>query len=111
MNKNKRKKANVEFLGPVITAGNRGKFLNRYRQDYITDIENKGNPEGLNDAELAILAKQYANFMVKKEKKHLKAFLKGQKFYKVYGRKYPVMTGELLKQQAQLDLKGKDEEE
>ena len=84
------------YLGAIITPQNKGEFIKRYKQDYITRIENQGNPEGYSDSEIAVLAKGYANFMVKREKKHLKAFLKGYKNYKLYGEVFPVMTVEMF---------------
>ena len=50
-----------------------------------------------------MMAKVYANTEIKRENKHLKAFLKGEKYYKIYGRVYPVVTKEILDQQEKMN--------
>ena len=73
-------------------------FFQTYRQDFIKKMENKGNPENLNVYELDILADTYGKLEVNRNKKQLKAYLKGNTSFTYHGRKYDVMS-ELVKEE------------
>ena len=103
-----------EYMGAVITPGNRRTFLENYKNDYIKRVENLGEKaENLNIHELTILSEQYAKDEVRREQKHLKSYLKGYKFYTYLKKRHRVLTDELLETRQELDLKylKKDEEE
>lgn len=85
--------------------------MDKYRKEYVLKIAKEGNPDGYDGEEIDILAKRYANFEVKREQKHLKAYLKGKKFYKVYGRTYPVLTPQVIEQQKHMALQAEPNEE
>lgn len=80
-------------------------------KDYRDRVANKGNPDKLNTHEIEVLAMQYAKMEVSREKKHLKAYLKGERMYKSFGRTYPVLTPEVFEEQRQLDLKAEETQE
>lgn len=82
----------------------------RYKTDYLKKIENQGNPEGYNDQELAILAEVYAKEEVKREKKHLDAYLKGRPYYTYRDKKWPVLTTDLLEDNKKEELIKQEEE-
>jgi hypothetical protein len=111
MSKKKREKVKKRFMGPLIDARNRIVYLERYREDFKKKIANSGNPDKLNVHEIDVLATGYANVEIKREKKHLKAFIRGHKFYKFYGRQYPVLTPEVFEQQRKLNFKAEIKEE
>jgi hypothetical protein len=69
--------------------------LEKYKEDYIKENEEKGNPNNYNVHEITMLAETHAKLEVKKQEAHLKAYLKGKTHYKLYGRKFPVITPEL----------------
>lgn len=73
--------------------------MEKYKGDYIKEIEEKGNPNKYNVHEITMLAETHAKLEVKKQQKHLKAYLKGKKFYKLYGRTFPVITPEIEERQ------------
>ena len=81
--------------------------MEQYRKDYVEKNEKEGNPDNLSAEEIDVLAKGYAYFQVRREMKHLKAYLKGQTSYKYRGKYFPVISTETFKQQQQL----KEEEE
>ena len=88
-------------------------------EKYIRDVETKRedilkqedkNPEEIQkeleefnnsqvtEKELDILGDRFSNFQVRKENKHFKAWLKGEKFFTYLGQKYPVLTERFLRQ-------------
>lgn len=92
MSKKKREEAVKKYIGAVITPKNRRTFFQQYKKDFLKKIDNEGNPDQYNVHELDILSDQYANLEVNRNKKQLKAYLKGDRFFKFYGKTYPVMT-------------------
>lgn len=103
MSYKKREKAKKTFMGALITPMNRKVYFQQYFEDYLKKVENAGNPDKLNPIELSTLASGYANMEIKREEKHLKAFLKGSRYYKCYGQTYPVLTPQLFEQKAHMD--------
>ncbi len=91
-------------MGPVITTQNKKLFYNQFKLDYLRKVADAGNPKGMNDQEIRILAEVYAQTEVKKQIKHLDAYIKGKDFYYLFGRRYDVITPEFL-------LKQKEKEE
>lgn len=88
------------FIGPVITSGNRGVYFERFKKDWLLKIDGKGNPDKLSDSELDYLSDVYAKFEIKREQKHLKAYMKGAPYYKHAGQFFPVLTPQVLEQKA-----------
>lgn len=103
MSYKKREKAKKLFMGPIITPKNRKKYFDQYLGDYLKRVENSGNPDKLNAQELSILGTGYANLEIQREKKHLKAHLKGFRYYKHKGQTYPVLTPQVFAQQAAMN--------
>ena len=110
MSKKKKEKAKKQFLGALITKKKKKNYSEQYQKDYIEKIKNEGNPDNLSDEEIQVLARGYAFFQVRREMKHLKAYLKGQTSYKYRGKYFPVLSTESFKQQEQLTNSIKEEE-
>lgn len=89
----KQKAAKNKFMGPIITAQNRNEFIKQYKEQYLQKIDNEGNPDNLNELEMDLISTRYAKLMISKEKKHLKAYLKGSSagYYNWRGDRYPIM--------------------
>lgn len=66
------------FLGNVITAENRNKFISQYTKDILENAAE--NDKSLTYEQARRMAKDYIN----KETKHLKAFIRGKRYYR-YG--------------------------
>lgn len=71
----------------------------------------KGNPKGWSDLEINKYSNQYAHSEVGREKRHYKAFLKGDKFFKYKGRTYSVFDDEALRAMIDEKIKSINEEE
>jgi len=101
MAKNKNRK--LEFLGNIITAENRREFMNKhveaYKENYLKiqkQEEEDDVPPPPEDV-LHKMAVKYAKEMVAREKKQLKAFIKGKKSYTYKNQTYPVITDEFIR--------------
>ena len=99
MNNAQRRKETKSFMGVIITRKNKERLLQEWEEEYILSVAKRGNPDALTVEQIEENAKRFALFELKREKKHLKAFLKGQQFYKIYGKVYPVVTPEFVERQ------------
>lgn len=91
-----RSKGVRKFFGREITPTNRNSVRNEFFEHFlnveINREEFKELKEKSTNDEILKLALFYANFNVRKEQIHYKAFLKGKKRFVYKGIKYPVMT-------------------
>lgn len=92
MKKKKGQEVRKSFMGPIITGKNRKEYLEKFRQDFILNVAKAGNPKGYNQYEIEKLSMEWAMFEVRREMKHLEAYIKGKSSYTIYGRKYPVLN-------------------
>lgn len=77
----------LPFYGDVVTPANRRAYMKAYRMDYL--IHNKDHEDrDLIEKE----AEWYPKYVVEKEKRHLKAYIKGKQFYKYKGKTYFVLS-------------------
>lgn len=86
-----------EFVGSVITPDKRWEFINAHKENFIRNYKPKKGEEELTERELDILAEQSARKLVNRANKELKAYIKGNSFFKYKGVHAPVMTEEYLK--------------
>lgn len=102
------------YFGRVITPGNRRQVENSLIAYFITVESKQEHYKDFTNDQILQGAEIYARYEVRREQKHLKAFLSGKKTYTYKDRKYNVVDKEgtpVMHSQIQEFLNGDKEEE
>lgn len=96
-NKSRNLRKRPKYLGNIITSENRNEYIKQQKEAYISRYKPKEGEEPLTESELEKQAYDFAKLMVKKSQLELKAYIKGDKFFKYKGSFVPVMTEEFIR--------------
>lgn len=88
---------NKRFYGNLVTAENRRSLMDKYIEDFVktyyrvTEVK-----DHVPNHEVKEAAKIHAKTQVNKERKHIRAYVKGEMFYKYKGQLYIVMDNRTM---------------